>query len=392
MFENLILDNFDYLLPEENISVFPMQNRGDSKLLQFKNNSITHHSFKEIETLLPTNSQIFFNDSRVIPARMHFVKETGGVVEIFLLKPFSHDYQQVFMQTNEVVWHCLIGNRKRWKSGSVFSTVGNLQVTAEWIDKENDHILFKWNTKESFHDVLQKLGEIPLPPYLNRKAESADNETYQTVYAKHEGAVAAPTAGLHFTPEILNKITSKGISLHYATLHVGAGTFMPVTEKLVFNHPMHHEFFRIDIMMLRALASGKTKIAVGTTTMRIIESIFWIGAKLVNEMSAPFVVAKHEPYLEALQKVPSSVALFAVEKYLVDKNIEYIWANTGIMIVPGYEFRGCDALITNFHQPQSTLIMLVAAFTNNNWLKIYSEALSNNYRFLSYGDSSLLWR
>ncbi|MCK8493515.1 S-adenosylmethionine:tRNA ribosyltransferase-isomerase [Spirosoma sp. RP8] len=401
----LSLRQFQYDLPDERIARFPLPQRDASKLLVYRGGQIHHEHFGNLPSWLPKNSFLVFNNTKVIPARLHFTKTTGAVIELFLLNPFAKEQDaglqpiSVAMEaTGEAVWQGMIGNRKRWKPTETLETTlstptGDVLLTASWYDYEQSAVRLQWQPAEnSFAQIIQYAGEIPLPPYLKRDATVADRETYQTVYSKQEGAVAAPTAGLHFTPAVFNELAQRGFEHDYLTLHVGAGTFQPIKTENVREHHMHTEQVVYTGANLRNLLNHlDTIIAVGTTSMRALESLYWMGVRLLRNDPDPFRLDQHYAYQLALdEQPPAEQAIQAVLRYLVDTEQESIVAHTGIYITPGYRFKLCKGIITNFHQPGSTLILLIAALIGEDWKRVYEEALGNDYRFLSYGDSSLL--
>ncbi|MFC4874540.1 S-adenosylmethionine:tRNA ribosyltransferase-isomerase [Negadavirga shengliensis] len=394
------LSDYQYDLPEEYIAKFPLEARDASRLLHYENGNIAHHHFYELPSLLPKNSLLVFNNTKVIPARLIFQKATGARIEIFLLKPVlpSPLIQLAMESTGPVTWECMIGNLKRWKEGEVLSGQIDHQgqaitINATLKDKIKKEVTLDWSAENiTFASVVESSGEVPLPPYLNREATEMDRPRYQTVYSKIKGAVAAPTAGLHFTDKLLNELADVGVTTDYLTLHVGAGTFQPIKDEEVVHHPMHSEqmvFTRDNLETL--LAAQGNSVAVGTTSMRSLESLYWYGVKILQGAGEDFFIEKLFPY-RGFENLPSKhESLSAVLTYMKKHRKNEITGHTEIFIFPGYHFRVCNGLITNFHQPGSTLILLVAAFTHNNWKKIYSQALANKYRFLSYGDSSMLW-
>jgi len=387
------IQDFTYNLPDERIALHPLGERDSSKLLVYKEGKISHSRFSDVADFLPENSILFFNNTKVIPARLFFKKETGAIIEIFLLNPvWPSPITAIAMNAHEKCrWHCTIGNLKRWPSNSKLQiTAGDLKIDATLIDRENAIVELQWNPPVPFSEVVQKIGTIPLPPYIKRIAEAADSSRYQTVYSKVDGAVAAPTAGLHFTDKVLSLLHEKKIQTEFLTLHVSAGTFQPVKVENAENHKMHAEQIVITKQNIIQLLSGKEIVAVGTTSLRTLESIYWYGVKLINDPKAEFIIDQEDAY--QLQPVTSTESLNAVLKKMNEEKIEHLLGDTSIYILPGYEFKIVNVLITNFHQPGSTLILLVAAFVGGNWRKIYDEALRNHYRFLSYGDSSILFR
>ena len=412
----LKLSDYSYNLPDERIARYPVSPRDTSKLLVYKNGAIVHECFNNIHHFIPENSLLIFNDTKVIPARTFFQKPTGTIIEVFLLNPVSptHLVNEAMQTTESCVWQCMIGNKKRWKSGEILGVVvDNLQssshglhLTAQLIDLDQNLVQFSWengtNTNTRFLEVVQALGQIPLPPYLKRNTEIQDLETYQTVYSKSEGAVAAPTAGLHFTENVFENLTQKNIRHDFVTLHVGAGTFLPVKVENVVEHKMHSEQIVFTKSLVQNLIQNLGQIiAVGTTSMRSLESLYWIGVKIHQSgVESSLLKAKnterHYLQIEKLfpyqpQDLPTAKeSLNAILNHMDVQNLEQLVAETEIFILPSYEFKICKALITNYHQPESTLMLLVAAFVGNDWKRIYEEALNNDYRFLSYGDSSLL--
>lgn len=388
--EGLDLTEYTYELPDEKIARYPLKNRAQSKLLSYKKGVISHTTFQEIPQLLPKNAHLVFNDTRVIPARLIFYKETGARVEVFLLSPIapSQAYDAVMASQGFCSWNVMIGNSRKWKiDTSIILQDQNMKLEAH--RKGESIVTFRWDTSESFSEILARAGTIPLPPYLGRASSEVDLAGYQTVYSRHEGAVAAPTAGLHFTPGILTAINQRAVSTDFLTLHVSAGTFQPIKAQSVQDHPMHREQIIVRKQNIEKLLAGENIIAVGTTSMRTIESLYWFGCKLANDPDATFLIEKLAPY-QAPVSLSKEESLDIVLKHLQRRNLETITGHTEIFIFPGYEFRICRGLITNFHLPSSTLILLVAAFIGNDWRQVYEQALSHDYRFLSYGDSSLL--
>jgi S-adenosylmethionine:tRNA ribosyltransferase-isomerase len=388
------LEEYEYELPKERIAQFPVEPRHDSKLLLFNSGNIQHKSFKSISEHLDANSLLVFNDTKVIPARLYFRKQTGAIIEIFLLEPISPSKEvvQAMEAKGSSVWQCMIGNLKKWKNDEVLKLqIEDFVLNAELVDKELRQVKFTWDpSQKPMVEVIQKSGKIPIPPYLERQAIESDSEHYQTVYAKNDGAVAAPTAGLHFTQEVFNALESKGIKKSFVTLHVGAGTFQPVKEREdVTLHEMHSEQFMVDLSTLKSISASIGKISVvGTTSMRTLESLYWLGNKF-DKGHPVFHVSKLEPYRTDI-KIDVKQAIDKLIRYLEENELDKLHGTTEIMIFPGYDFKICNQLITNFHQPGSTLMLLIAAFVGEDWKKIYAYALENDFRFLSYGDSSLL--
>lgn len=392
------ISDYEYTLSDSQIAKYPVSPRDESKLLYYHQNKIEHYSFKDIVDLLPDNAHLVLNDTKVIPARLIFQRLTGAFVEIFLLKPLepSRVIPVVMLETQSVVWECVVGNKKKWKKNEVLRAFldhdgKRIELTAQWIDKENNFVKLEWSHEVQFSEIVELFGNMPLPPYLDRKAEESDSFDYQTVYSENKGAVAAPTAGLHFTEEVFNSLESKGIEKSFVTLHVGAGTFMPVKVENALEHPMHSEQMIVTQSLIeRLLENSEYIVPVGTTSMRSLESLYWLGIKILKEELNLDFIEKLYPY-ENSTDISIKKSLSAILSYLEEKGIDYWVLNTEILIFPGYEFKLCKALITNFHQPSSTLLLLVAAFIGEEaWRGIYHEAAENNYRFLSYGDSSLL--
>ncbi len=400
----LSIDDFYYPLPEERIAKYPLSVRDHSKLLVYRGGELSETRFSSLPNLLPQDCLLVFNNTKVIQARLHFRKETGALIELFCLEPVEpNDYALNFQQTSCASWLCMVGNLKRWKEGVLQREMivkgKPLTLTAER-ERCNDmeqRITFRWNNPEvTFADILEIFGELPIPPYLNRKAEERDKESYQTVYSKIEGSVAAPTAGLHFTPNLLEQLEKRGIEREELTLHVGAGTFKPVKSSKLEGHVMHTEYIAVHRTTLEKLItySGKV-IAVGTTSVRTLESLYYIGSILRTNPDATeeeLSIRQWQPYQEekAGEKVPVIEILQAILAYLNRHQTEVLHTTTQLLIVPGYEYKIVKGMITNFHQPKSTLLLLVSAFVQGEWRKIYDYALTHDFRFLSYGDSSLL--
>lgn len=396
MLPDLVLDQFQYELPDERIARFPLAQRDGSKLLVYRQGQIAHHTFRDLPDLLPPDSYLVFNNTKVIPARLLFTRATGGVVELFLLNPAPADrpITEAMADLGETVWQCMVGNRKRWKADEVLQmSLGETLLTAEWADADANEIRFRWQPGPvSFAEIVQQAGQMPLPPYLKRAATEADSTTYQTVYARQEGAVAAPTAGLHFTDAIFDELAQRGIAYDTLTLHVGAGTFQPIKTTDVRAHTMHSEQVIYTQENLEKLLHHLGHvIPVGTTSMRSLESLYWFGVRLLNHHPDPFHLDQQYAYnVPEANQPDAETAIRAVLTYLNETNQTTLTAHTGIYITPGYQLRVCRGIITNFHQPGSTLILLIATLVGNDWRTIYNEALQHGYRFLSYGDSSLL--
>jgi len=398
----IYIKDYNYDLPDKRIAKYPLENRDESKLLVYRDGVISDNRFSAIPEFLPEDSLMIFNNTKVIQARLYFRKSTGALIEIFCLDPYiPHDYNLIFQSTEKCSWHCMIGNLKKWKSGKLSREIeidGRVIVlSAERIGGSGDnHIIeFSWdNTGYSFADILDNAGELPIPPYLNRETEEKDKETYQTLYSKIQGSVAAPTAGLHFTEKVFDAVRARGIKTEEVTLHVGAGTFKPVKSDTIDKHEMHAEFISVHRQTIEALLHHTgSVVAVGTTSVRTIESLYYIGLLLENNPDAENLdVEQWQPYKEQGNPIPKEKALSNILGYLDKHSADRLVADTRIMIIPGYNFKIIDGIVTNFHQPQSTLLLLVSAFVGGNWKAIYNHALAHGYRFLSYGDSSLLFR
>ena len=382
---SLKLDDFSYELPDDRIAKHPPKERGTSKLLVYRQGEIQHHRFGAIVDQLPQDTTLVFNDTKVIPARIILYKETGARIEIFLLEPLlpSTAHEEVMATEKECVWKCLIGNARKWKPGTSLKSP-SLNFTATRTG--NDEVTFAWEGM-SFAELLTEIGKIPLPPYIQREVEQDDKDRYQTVYSKVDGAVAAPTAGLHFTDQIMQSLEAKGIQTEYVTLHVSAGTFQPIKTNDIAEHPMHNEQVWVQRSTVESLMSSTQTIAVGTTSMRPLESLYWFGVRLQHGKD-DFFIRKDDPY--ELEAIDRQLALQNVLTYMDQHQLPQLGGQTEIFLYPGYTFRMCDGLITNYHMPNSTLILLIAAFIGEDWRKVYEAALSNGYQFLSYGDSSLL--
>ncbi|HYC86980.1 MAG TPA: S-adenosylmethionine:tRNA ribosyltransferase-isomerase [Chryseosolibacter sp.] len=390
--EHLNVRDFYYDLPQEKIALYPLKERDQSKLLVYDRGQIQHAVFHQLADYLPKESYLVFNNTRVIPARIRFAKSTGAVIEIFLLHPVHPTtlVADAMQATRRCDWQCTIGNIKRWPVNWKLGQEKNgVRLTAALADRDRGIVSFTWTGDRTFAEVISSLGETPLPPYIKRQAESADRHTYQTIYSRLEGAVAAPTAGLHFTDQVFRSLASRGIDHDFVTLHVSAGTFQPIKAENANAHVMHEE----QIVVTRAnianlIAHIESVIPVGTTSLRTLETLYWYGARLMNGNSE-FRIGQDEPFRQ-IHTPPVRDSLTAIAKYMDEKEQETLVGETSIYIRPGYKFRICRGLITNFHQPASTLILLVAALLGPEWRKVYDEALRENYRFLSYGDSSLL--
>ncbi|MCW3787040.1 S-adenosylmethionine:tRNA ribosyltransferase-isomerase [Plebeiibacterium sediminum] len=397
---NISIQEYTYQLPPEKIAKYPLKNREDSKLLIYKNNNIEENQFHNLHKYIPSNSLIVFNNTKVIQARIQFQKTTGANIEVFCLEPINpSDLNLVFQTKQSCSWKCIVGNSKKWKNGPLTKsiTINNQEIT---ITIEREEILddaqiinFSWdNNSFTFAEILENIGNIPIPPYLNRDTEEIDLSRYQTVYSNHKGSVAAPTAGLHFTENVIDKLNRNNIDITNVTLHVGAGTFKPVKSEKISDHEMHIEHFFVEEKTIDLLLKFEDNItSTGTTTVRTLESLYWLGVKQLENINE-FYISQWDPYnLPGHHSTKN--ALLALKKYLQNKGTSVLQSSTGIMIAPGYSFKVVNRLITNFHQPNSTLLLLIAAFTSgDNWKEIYNYALNNDFRFLSYGDSSLLFR
>ncbi len=393
----------DYILPDEKIALFPLTVRHQSKLLIYKNKQISHDTFIHLSNYLPSGACLVFNNTKVIRARMYFYTISGAKIEIFCLEPAQHyEPSMALAATSEVKWICMVGGVRKWKRGvatCAFTVKGQeIIVNAHIINRRDDlfEIEFSWNNNNiHFSDILENAGELPLPPYLNRKEEKNDNARYQTIYAKEQGSVAAPTAGLHFTNEVFESFKEKQINTDYITLHVGAGTFKPIKTDLYTEHIMHEELIEVSIDNLEFLFQNLGKIiAVGTTSLRVIESLYWIGVKIILNKQIS-IKEMHLGQWEAYQlpqNTGAKEALGGLKQWARENAINKLILKTGIMITPHYSLKVAEGIITNFHQPKSTLLLIVAAIAGEQWKEIYEVALKNNYRFLSYGDSSLLMK
>lgn len=399
-YKQIPISEFDYTLDDCRIAKHPLIQRDLSKLLIYKNKKIFTSTFKSIINEISFDDLMVFNNTKVVQARIDFTKETGANIEVFLLNPVTPaDYQLAFSETHTTQWNCMVGNIKRWKGESLKLTITSLSITliAKMIEKTSEGALieFTWNGEGiTFAQVIEQVGKVPIPPYLNRDPEINDKARYQTVYAKLEGSVAAPTAGLHFTEEVLNTLREKDISMIETTLHVGAGTFRPVKSDTIGDHNMHTEHIYITKTLIDNILNCKGDvIAVGTTSLRTLESLYWLGIKAIEGKLADeeCFVSQWDCYTHN-QEYSLKLALNALKTHIDDGVKDCLEASTQMVIVPGYNFRVVDRLVTNFHQPRSTLLLLVAAFIGDDWKRVYQFALENNFRFLSYGDSSILTR
>ncbi len=402
MIPEIHIEDYNYPLPDERIAKYPLKERDSSKLLRYRDGKADEFVFRDLPGLLPENSIMVFNDTKVVPARLHFIKSTGAHIEVFCLQPEDpEEYNLSFASTSFCRWKCVIGNAKKWKQGDaiyIYNPESDREVEAICLtailrsrEGQTGTVEFMWEGDVPFSKVLEICGSIPIPPYLGRSTEDIDLERYQTLYAQFRGSVAAPTAGLHFTQAVLDEITARGIDRETVCLHVGAGTFLPVKSSNVADHSMHREPFVVRKAFLEDLRrSGKKCIAVGTTSVRTLESLFYVGVGII-ENGRPADVEQWAPYTREYAYTTEE-ALDAILAYMEEHGLEELHAGTRIIIVPGFRFRIVDVLVTNFHQPESTLILLVSAFVGGDWKTIYDYALSNGFRFLSYGDSSILFR
>lgn len=398
---NINIKDYNYELPDSRIAKYPLEERDQSKLLEFRDSRITEHIFRDLPGLLPDNAIMVFNDTKVVPARLHFRRESGASIEVFCLEPhLPVEYNVNFASTGQCEWRCIVGNVKKWK-GDVLrldnpdadEAVSLMNLRAELVERQGETsiVRFLWDNGAAFSAVLEACGRIPIPPYLNRDTESIDSERYQTLYAKYRGSVAAPTAGLHFTDAVLEAIRNRGIDTETVCLHVGAGTFLPVKSDNVAEHRMHREPFSVSLDFLMKLRHGGHKIiAVGTTSVRTLESLYYVGVGIIEEGEAKDV-DQWAPYSREYD-YSLEESLDAIIDYLKARGETSLRVGTRIIIVPGFRFRVVDVLVTNFHQPQSTLLLLISAFIGGEWKPVYEYALAHSFRFLSYGDSSLLFR
>lgn len=403
MIPKIKISDYNYNLPDERIAKYPLERRDASKLLVYDNH-IEDHQFSELPAFLPADAMMVFNETKVVPARLHFHRESGAHIEIFCLQPQEPaDYVSMFASKNSCKWRCIVGNVKRWKAPEELflmnpgdnATLKEVDLRARMVLREGETSIveFVWNTDREFSQVLDLCGTIPIPPYLNRETQSIDLERYQTTYALQRGSVAAPTAGLHFTPAVMDKIAGKGLKIAKVCLHVGAGTFLPVKSEEIEGHTMHREPFVVTLEFLQALLehkkAGKKLIAVGTTSVRTLESLYWAGVKCAKGLELTDI-EQWEPYQNP-SELSVADAIAALVSYMQGHGMKELSLGTRIIIVPGYKLRIVNILVTNFHQPQSTLLLLISAFVGQKWRVIYDHALNNDYRFLSYGDSSVLF-
>jgi S-adenosylmethionine:tRNA ribosyltransferase-isomerase len=394
---DISIQQYDYQLPDERIRKIPLSDRSSAKLVTEENGTFQISSFKQLPELLNSNDLLVMNNSRVIPARVFFRKETGALIEIMCLAPYQLTYVQAFEARGNVQYTAYVGGAKKWKSGYLSQTIQinkeEVEVRVERIGQEKDAqiIAFSWESNHTFSEIIEHLGSIPLPPYFERLPSLEDKDRYQTVFADQQGSVAAPTAGLHYDSEVLMKLKEKSIPTSEVCLHVGAGTFKPVSSEKISEHEMHEEYFEVKVETVRSLlqCTGRV-VSAGTTSLRTLESLYWLGVRCINGQE-PNEVTQWEPYQQETE-ISAESALNALLDHCKVNRVDVVVAKSGICIVPGYRFRICRGLQTNFHQPKSTLILLVAAFIGEQWKELYSFSLKNELSFLSYGDTMLLWR
>lgn len=405
--KNISIEDYTYVLPDEKIASHPLEKRDASKLLIYNEGNINEDTYSHIDRYIPENSLMVFNNTRVVEARLLFQKNTGGVIEIFCLEPHEKypDITTAMDQRGSILWLCLVGGASKWKHGLILEKKVNIngreiKLEASYVEKRTDCFVIElsWSSAElSFAEVLHYAGKVPLPPYIKREVEVHDAERYQTVYARYDGSVAAPTAGLHFTNDVLGRLEKKGVSKGFVTLHVGAGTFKPVKANTMSGHEMHAEYIEVNKDLIERILEdpGRPIVAVGTTSLRTLESLYWFGCQLLEgggmKEEIPFLTQWEAYDMEAANYSIAS-SLSALLKFLGEANSVSFLAKTQIIIAPGYQFKIVKGLVTNFHQPNSTLLLLVAAFIGDDWRRVYNYALHHNFRFLSYGDGNLFWR
>lgn len=401
MVPEIIIDDYNYDLPDEKIAKYPLSHRDSSKLLKYSDGNVSGHSFTDLPSMLPEGAFMVFNDTMVVPARLHFQRPTGAHIEIFCLEPvMPEEYVTMFEVTDRCRWKCIVGNVKRWKNDTLSlynpledEAIKEMGLCADLVERQGEASIveFSWSNGAPFSKVLEICGSVPIPPYLNRDTEDIDLERYQTLYARFRGSVAAPTAGLHFTEAVLENIKVKGITVNTVCLHVGAGTFLPVKSSRVAEHTMHREPFVVTLAFLKGLLERTGKVvAVGTTSVRTLESLYYAGVACI-ETGQPSDVDQWAPYSRDYEYTTDE-SIRALISYMESNGLNEIQLGTRIIIVPGFRFRVVDVLVTNFHQPKSTLLLLISAFVDGDWKAIYDYALANDFRFLSYGDSSVLFR
>lgn len=399
--EEIQIEQYDYNLPEQRIARYPLASRDASKILLYQNGDISHKQFPMIVDELQAGDVLISNNTRVIAARLFFKKKTGASIEIFCLEPVGTSHQDAMLLHSKSVWKCLVGGAKKWKGDETLECSFLFEgqetiVYATRIEQTADAFVieFNWDNKRlTFSEILRSAGELPLPPYFNRQVESEDYNRYQTVFAQHDGSVAAPTAGLHFTPSVIEALQGKGVVSAHVTLHVGAGTFKPVSSETMEGHTMHSESFSVDKTLIERILKAQGRIVpIGTTSMRTLESLYWLGVKMkLNRLGNQLHIGQWDPY-QLHDTVSMKDSFETLIDYCNTNHLERIDASTSILIAPGYDFKVCDGIVTNFHMPKSTLLLLVSAFIGDDWKRVYDYALNNDFRFLSYGDSSLLWR
>ncbi len=399
--QNISILDYTYTLPDTRIAKYPLPNRDESKLLVFDKGNIADSVYKDLAEHLPADAMLVFNNTKVVEARLLFTKNTGGVIELFCLEPDDQypDITTAMLQKGKVLWKCLVGGAKKWKGGALLKTISSetkdITLSVTMLERLNDYfsIEFSWDDDTiSFAEILHKAGVIPLPPYLNRVADEADKDTYQTIYARHDGSVAAPTAGLHFTERLFESLTAKGIGHRFVTLHVGAGTFKPVSAATMSEHEMHAEFIDVPLDFIEDLINHTTIIPVGTTSLRTLESLYWLGVKAGTREAtdnSELNLNQWDAY-NLPQDILLKDAIESLTNWIKARNSTRLITKTQLLVAPGYKLRIAKGLVTNFHQPQSTLLLLVAAIIGPDWRRVYDYALDNNYRFLSYGDGCFL--
>jgi S-adenosylmethionine:tRNA ribosyltransferase-isomerase len=387
MGDSVFIKDYDYNLTEGKIAQSALEPRDSSKLLVYKAGQISDAKFSELPEILEANSSLFFNDAKVIPARIFLKNSNGATIEVFLLQPFKSEHVQALNSKENCRWTCLIGNKNKWKHDEVLEI--EIEGTLAQIKQVEDLVVeFTWKGESTFVELLEKIGKLPLPPYIKHEANEHDKGRYQTVYSKIQGSVAAPTAGLHFTDAVLSEIKKKSIAQNFVTLHVSAGTFLPVKVEDARAHHMHQEIYSVNRVAIESILKSKQTIAVGTTSIRVLESLYWAGVNLIECRENPFKIEQF--VYEGRPEYSLKASIEAVLQFLNQNKLDSVYGQTSIMVVPGYEFKVVKGLITNFHQPKSTLLLLISALLGDNWKKVYAHALDNGYRFLSYGDSSLL--
>lgn len=402
--QEISINDYDYNLPDERIALHPLTERDASKLILYKNGNISESTFTNIDAHLQGNSLLVFNNSRVINARIKFTKTSGSTIEIFCLEPYGNitEYSSIMLSKKVSRWKCLVGGAAKWKEDYLEKQmeIGNEKVIlkATKVEKITEAFIieFAWQpTHFTFAEIIETAGFVPLPPYIKRNTEKEDTSRYQTIYAAHDGSVAAPTAGLHFSENVFKKLSNKNINKAYVTLHVGAGTFKPVKANTMAEHEMHAEYIDVNIETIKTIKHNLGRItAVGTTSLRTIETLYWIGLRILkNKEAKDLIITQWDAYAEENNRNPinASDVLAALIEWMEENKLENIFTQTQILIAPGYTFRIANMLVTNFHQPKSTLLLLIAAAIGDDWKKMYEYALQKNFRFLSYGDSSLIY-